>query len=77
MGVCESCLRQQEDEERKPLLREEVIQLPQKVSVPKEEDTKKDWHQSVIDEANLHFIILWHSDNRHRQRMKQTPEDIR
>lgn len=73
MGVCESCLKQQEDEDRKPLLTK--VEIPDVLLVPqKEEETKKDWHQSVIDEANLHFIS---SDNRHRHRMKQTPDEIR
>jgi hypothetical protein len=75
MGLCESCQKAQPDEEATPLLTSKATEAPAQTAsaLTTEEDTK-DWHQSLIDNANAQFIS---SNYRHRQRTVGTPEEIR
>jgi hypothetical protein len=76
MGVCESCMKD-DDEDREVLLNREHIELASrdaKEPPSHKEENKKNFLQTLIDDANGKFIS---SDYRHVHRTNQTADEIR
>ena len=75
MGVCESCMKA-EEEERQPLLGPDHDKQTEQIEAEQntKEDDKKNFFETLIDDANRRFIS---SEYRHTQRSNLTAEEMR